>query len=93
MPEERKPCHMELFSERYSCYYHVLRHLLCTKHPLTLNEICDRVSNEGFEESLLSIIPNLNSGAWNVFAKKGTSIFPEFPRILSRLFRILKNPI
>lgn len=80
---------MELFSERYSCYYHVLRHLLCTKHPLTLNEICDRVSNEGFGESLLSIIPNLNSGAWNVFAKKGdlylSRISPHFVTPLSNL--------
>lgn len=61
---------MELFSEIYSCYYQVLRHLLYSRQGITLQEIHSRICSEGFAESILSIIPKLESGAWNVFAKK-----------------------
>lgn len=62
---------MELFSEIYSCYYKVLRHILCTQNKLTIQDIHHLISREGFEESLISIIPKLESGAWNLFEKKG----------------------
>ena len=62
---------MELFSEIYSCYYRVLRHLLCSQNALSMQEIHSRICKEGFGESLLSIIPKLESGAWNLFEKKG----------------------
>ena len=62
---------MELFSEIYSCYYKVLRHLLCSQDALSMQDIHSRICNEGFGESLLSIIPKLESGAWNLFEKKG----------------------
>ena len=61
---------MEIFSEIYSCYYQVLRHLLCCQKPLTLQEISAQICKEGFGESLLSIIPKLESGAWNLFQKE-----------------------
>ncbi|MCI8494934.1 MAG: WYL domain-containing protein [Lachnospiraceae bacterium] len=61
---------MELFSEIYSCYYQVLRHLLCRQKSLTIQEISNQIRLEGFEESLFSIIPKLESGAWNFFQKK-----------------------
>lgn len=62
---------MELFSEIYSCYYQVLRHLLVCQNPLTIEEIRGQICWEGFEESLLSIIPKLESGSWNLFEKEG----------------------
>jgi hypothetical protein len=62
---------MELFSEIYSCYYRVLRHLLCNQNPLTIKEIYNRICQEGFEESLLSIIPKIEDGSWDLFKKEG----------------------
>lgn len=62
---------MELFSEIYNCYYQVLRHLLCTKVPATREEMRSRISREGFLESMLAIIPKLESGSWNLLKKDG----------------------
>lgn len=60
---------MELFSEIYSCYYQVLRHILQNRSALTLQDIRTQICGEGFGESLLSIIPKLEDGAWNLFEK------------------------
>ena len=62
---------MELFSEVYNCYYQVLRHLLCSQNALTMDDIRRQICREGFEESLLSILPKLESGAWNLFQRDG----------------------
>lgn len=62
---------MELFSEIYSCYYQVMRHLLSNQVPVSMQDIRAQISAEGFEESLLSIIPKLESGAWNLFDRDG----------------------
>lgn len=62
---------MELFSEIYNCYYQVLRHLLCTQTVLTTQQIRNQICGEGFEESLLSIIPKLENGSWNLFQRDG----------------------
>lgn len=80
---------MELFSEIYSCYYRVLRHLLSSQNPLTIKEIYHRICQEGFEESLLSIIPKLESGDWNLFQKNDhlylSKLSPSFTTPLSAL--------
>lgn len=68
---------MELFSEIYSCYYQVLRHLLCSQNPLTIENIRQQICQEGFDESLLSIVPKLESGAWNLFKKRGNLYFSK----------------
>ena len=62
---------MELFSEIYSCYYQVLRHLLCSQDALSIQDIRSCICGKGFEESLLSIIPKLENGTWNLFEKDG----------------------
>lgn len=62
---------MEFFSEIYSCYYQVLRHLLCSQNALTIQDIRSRICGEGFEESLLSMVPKLEDGTWNIFKKEG----------------------
>lgn len=80
---------MELFSEIYSCYYQVLRHLLCRQDPANLEDIRQQIHEEGFEESLLSIIPKLENGSWNLFEKKGelfiSKLSPSFVTPLSSL--------
>lgn len=63
---------MEIFSEIYNCYYQVLRHLLCRQDALTIQDIRRQVCSEGFEESMLSIIPKLESGDWDLFEKDGS---------------------
>lgn len=62
---------MELFSEIYSCYYQVLRHLLSASGAVTLGDLRARIGQEGFTESLLSIIPRLEDGSWNLFHRDG----------------------
>ena len=80
---------MDLFSEIYSCYYQVLRHLLSSHGALTIQDIRSRICREGFEESLLSIIPKIESGAWNLFEKDGglylSKLSPSFLTPLSAL--------
>ncbi len=62
---------MELFSEIYSCYYQVLRHILCSQSALAMQDIRAQICGKGFGESLLSIIPKLEDGTWNLFKKDG----------------------
>lgn len=80
---------MELFSEIYNCYYQIMRHLLCSKDALTIRSINTQIHKEGFAESLLTIIPKIKSGSWNLFKKNGelylSRISPSFIRPLSNL--------
>lgn len=80
---------MELFSEVYNCYYQVLRHLLCSQNALTIEDIRRQICQEGFEESLLSIIPKLESGAWNLLKRDGklylSRLTPSFVTPLTNL--------
>ncbi len=80
---------MELFSELYSCYYQVLRHLLLNQNAITMQDILAQIIEEGFEESMLSIIPKLESGTWNLFTKDGelylSKLSPSFLEPLSDL--------
>ena len=55
----------------------VLRHLLSVQSALTLQDIRARTYREGFEESLLSIISKIESGAWNLFERDAVSTFPD----------------
>lgn len=80
---------MEIFSEIYSCYYQVLRHLLCRKDAVTIQDICTQIHKEGFEESFLSILPKLENNTWKLFQKNGelylSRISPSFLMPLSSL--------
>ncbi|MCI8485099.1 MAG: WYL domain-containing protein [Lachnospiraceae bacterium] len=68
---------MELFSEIYNCYYQVLRHLLCSQTALTLQQIRGQICKEGFAESMLSVIPKLEQGDWNLFQKDGELFYSK----------------
>ena len=39
---------MELFSEIYSCYYQVMRHLLSNQNAVSMQDIRAQISAEGF---------------------------------------------
>lgn len=77
---------MELFSEIHNCYYQVMRHLLCSQKALTMEEICEQIRGEGFGESVLSIIPKIEEGMWNLFDK-------EDGRYLSKLTSSFLTPL
>ena len=62
---------MELFSEINNCYYQVLRHLLNQSVSLSLPEMRELIAQEGFEESLLAILPKIETKTWNLFEKEG----------------------
>ena len=80
---------MELFSEIYSCYYQVLRNILCSQNALAIEDIQSRICGEGFGESFLSIIPKLENGSWDLLKKDGeiyiSKISPDFLTPLSGL--------
>lgn len=80
---------MELFSEIYSCYYQVLRHILCRQNAMSIQDICSQIKSEGFGESMISIIPKLESGAWELFDRDGglylSKLSPSFAVPLSAL--------
>lgn len=80
---------MELFSEIHNCYYQVLRHLLCSQDAVTIQDMGERIRREGFEESLLAIIPKIESGTWHLFEREGSHflsrISPDFLTPLTEL--------
>lgn len=80
---------MELFSEIYSCYYQVLRHILCRQDAMTMQDIRSQICKEGFGESMLSIIPRLKDGTWNLLDRNGelflSRLSPSFLTPLSSL--------
>ncbi len=80
---------MEFFSEIYNCYYQLLRHLLTGGDAMTIQDIREQISREGFGESLLSIIPKIESGEWNLFERDGdlyySKISSDFALPLSHL--------
>lgn len=80
---------MELFSEIHNCYYQVLRHLLCSQDAVTIQDMSERIRREGFEESLLAIIPKIESGTWHLFEREGSHflsrISPDFLTPLTEL--------
>ncbi len=60
---------MELFSEIYNCYYQIMRGILQNQTTYSLDDLRLFVGKEGYEESLLHIIPKLTSGEWNLLEK------------------------
>lgn len=62
---------MELFSEIYNCYYQIMKSILENKPELNLDELRRHISENGYEESLLYLIPKLQSGEWTLFEQDG----------------------
>ena len=68
---------MELFSERYNCYYQVLRHLLTSQTGMTATQMQELIMGEGFEESMLTILPKLQEGEWQLLKKEGNLYYSK----------------
>lgn len=63
---------MILFSEVYNSYYQILQSLLRRQGGFTLDDLKSKVKEQGFEESLLYLIPKLSSQEWSICEKNGT---------------------
>ncbi|MBR1930687.1 MAG: WYL domain-containing protein [Lachnospiraceae bacterium] len=61
---------MQLYSEIYNCYYNIIHNLLSRNAPFSKEELISVVSREGFDETMLYLIPKLDSGEWNFFKKE-----------------------
>lgn len=61
-----KPTDVTLFSELYTCYYHVVAGILheAASHPVTRRQIQDMARRFGCEEGALTIAPRLLQGDW-----------------------------
>lgn len=68
---------MELFSEIYNCYYQIMKSILENKPELTLDELRAHITEHGYEESLLYLIPKLTSGQWSLFEQDGDTFMSK----------------
>ncbi|MDE5776972.1 MAG: WYL domain-containing protein [Lachnospiraceae bacterium] len=62
---------MNLFSEIYNCYYQVMKNILESPSALTLDQLRANITEKGYEESLLYLIPKLTSGEWDLLEQNG----------------------
>ncbi len=62
---------MELFSEIYNCYYQIIKSILDNNPELSLDELRSHISDNGYEESLLYLVPKLQSGEWRLLKQDG----------------------
>lgn len=72
---------MELFDKIYGCYYNIIRRILKTAQetPLSRKDL-ERISQEcGFQESALTIVPNLTQGIWPFLKEEGGKYSTVFP--------------
>lgn len=60
----------ELFSEVYNCYYQVIKSLIEKKNYISEDELNFRIKNDGFEESILYLLPKLTKEGWGFYEKK-----------------------
>lgn len=67
----RKGAFMEIFSEIYNCYYQIMKQILRKTGSISVDDLRLAVSEKGYEESLLYLIPKLTSGEWDFFDKDG----------------------
>lgn len=61
---------MELFSEIYNCYFQVIQSLIAKKDYISEKELHFRIQNNGFEESIIYLLPKLTQTGWGFYEKK-----------------------
>ena len=80
---------MQLYSEIYNCYYNIIHDLLRRNVPISKDELSSVVSNKVFDETMLYLIPKLNSKEWDFFEKDNnmyiSKLNNEPPFVLSLL--------
>lgn len=62
---------MDLFSDIYNCYFQIMKSLLTIPNSLSPKDINKCITEMGYEESLLFLVPKLTSGEWNLFEREG----------------------
>ena len=60
---------MQLYSEIYNCYYNILNNLLRMEKPFSCKDLYSVISQYGFDETMLHLIPKIDSGQWHFFEK------------------------
>lgn len=60
---------MQLYSEIYNCYYNIIHDLLRKNGPFSKDELSSVIESKGFDETILYLIPKLDSGEWDFFEK------------------------
>ena len=69
---------MELFSEIYSAYYHVVNRILKrAKGGITQKEMIRQVEEDAYGESSLYIVPKLTSGQWDLLEKREGKFYSD----------------
>lgn len=61
---------MNLFSETYNCYYQIMQSILTNHSAFTLTELQTDILKNGYEESLLYLIPKLKNREWDLLEQK-----------------------
>lgn len=62
---------MQLFSEIYNSYYQILCSLLQSQQGFSLEKLRSCVTENGFEESLIYLVPKLESKEWSLCKREG----------------------
>lgn len=60
---------MQLYSEIYNCYYNIIHDLLDQTGPISKDDLSSTIFKNGFSETMLYLVPKLNSGEWGFFVK------------------------
>ncbi len=60
---------MNLFNETYNCYFQIMKEILSRQDGFSLDDLQSQINHNGFEESLLYMIPKLSNGEWNLLEK------------------------
>ncbi len=61
---------MNLFSETYNCYYQIMQSILTNQSAFTLTQLQTSISEIGYEESLLYLVPKLKNKEWDLLKEK-----------------------
>lgn len=67
----------DLFDKVYCCYYDVVRRILSEARlsPVSTKRMEEIARAYGYEESFLTIVPNLTDGVWPLLEKKGKNMY------------------
>lgn len=68
---------MELFSEIYNCYFQVIKSLIEKKNYISEEELHFRIRSNGFEESILYLLPKLTDNEWGFYEKCGEILYSK----------------
>ena len=74
---------MNLFSDIYSCYYQVMKKILCQNTSLSKKDLLHLIETDGFGESTLFLMPKILSGEWDFFEKEGDIMISKLSKNLS----------